>query len=230
MLRNIIDNNKFTLLVSLPANKIEYATAALESGADGVKVHLNVHHYASNNTYGSFEEERTFLEDLSREVKKYDKIFGLVPGEGNKYASTDELEKLNQLGADFLSSYVEYAPAELLLNKKFDILGALSSTTDIKPDYLNEVNTDILECSIVPQEKYRTQLTIYDLAKYSNVVKNTNKPVLIPTQKKIKPEEIVLLHDIGCKAIMLGAVVFEDRNIDTYKRVISEFRKNIDSL
>lgn len=230
MLVDIMKKNKFTLLVSLPKNNIEYAIAAMDSGADGVKVHLNVYHYASDNTYGSFEEEKKFLTELSQEVKKRGKIFGLVPGEGDKFASNKDFEELRKLGLDFISAYVEYAPADLLLDKKFNILGAISATSDIKSKNLDKTSIDIVECSIVKRENYRKPLTIYDIARYAEVVKNTNKPVLIPTQKKIKPEEVKLLYDIGCKAIMLGAVVFGNDDLENYKKTIIEFRKQIDIL
>lgn len=230
MLKDIMKKNKFALLVSLPENNIEYAIAAMDAGADGVKVHLNVFHYASNNNYGSFEEEKDFIISVAEEVKKRGKVFGLVPGEGNKFASNEDFINLKNIGVDFISSYVEYAPADLLLNKKFDILGAISSTSDIKSKHLDQVNIDIVECSIVSRENYRKNLMIYDIAKYAEVIKNTRKPVLIPTQKNIKAAEVKILYEIGCKGIMLGAVVFGKNDIENFKNVISNFRNEIDNL
>ena len=43
----LMDQRKFTLVVSLPSNDLELAKAALEGGADAVKVHCNVWHRAS---------------------------------------------------------------------------------------------------------------------------------------------------------------------------------------
>ena len=47
----------FHLLVSLPRNDIELARAALEAGADGLKVHIGLHHHASGLVTGPLDEE-----------------------------------------------------------------------------------------------------------------------------------------------------------------------------
>ena len=60
--KNLIETNKFTLVVSLPSNNLEMAKAALEGGAQAVKVHCNVWHRASGHTFGTYAENREFLQ------------------------------------------------------------------------------------------------------------------------------------------------------------------------
>lgn len=55
----LVTNRKFTLVASLPANRIDLAKAALEGGAQAIKVHMNVWHRASNNTFGSFRKTKS---------------------------------------------------------------------------------------------------------------------------------------------------------------------------
>ena len=45
------------LIVSLPRNDRDLARAAIDSGADLLKVHVNVHHRASGTAFGSLQEE-----------------------------------------------------------------------------------------------------------------------------------------------------------------------------
>ena len=56
--KEMIRQNKFSLVVSLPSNDLELAKAALEGGAQAVKVHCNVWHRASGHTFGSYAENK----------------------------------------------------------------------------------------------------------------------------------------------------------------------------
>lgn len=62
--KQMIETNKFSLVVSLPSNKLELAQAALDGGAQAVKVHCNVWHRASGHTFGTYAENREFLRQL----------------------------------------------------------------------------------------------------------------------------------------------------------------------
>ena len=54
------------LFVSLPANDIKLAETALASGADGLKVHINVGHRASGNRFGTLGYADIFKDIRSR--------------------------------------------------------------------------------------------------------------------------------------------------------------------
>lgn len=230
MLAKTMKEKKFTLLISLPKNDIELARAALEAGADGVKVHMNVDHYASGNHYGTLSEQIELFEQLSQLKKETGKIFGVVPGEGDKYASEDDFKKLQELGFDFISSFIGCTPTQLLTNKQFDLCAALGAASEVDVEDLEALDVDVLELSIVDRKNYRTPLSVEDVAKYARAAKKTTKPLLIPSQKKIRPEEVKVLYEAGCKGIMLGAVVFEENNIESYKATIQRFKEEIDKL
>ena len=63
--KELIEGNKFSLVVSLPSNNLELAKAALDGGAQAVKVHCNVWHRASGHTFGTYAENREFLQGCS---------------------------------------------------------------------------------------------------------------------------------------------------------------------
>lgn len=230
MLAKKMMDNKFTLLVSLPKNDIEYAKAAMDAGADGVKVHVHAFHYASNHKYGSLSDEGNFLRALSALAKEKEVLIGIVPGDGGEYATEEELEELSNLGFDFASTYVDFAPAHLLMSKKFDLCAALSSDTPISAADLDRVGVDIVEASVVSHDGYRNKLTVLDLCKYGQVVSQTKRPVLVPTQKDIAPSEVSALYAVGCKGIMIGVVVFKDLSLEGFKSTVSQFREAIDQL
>ena len=63
--RSIISGD-FPVIVSLARHDLDLAKAALDGGAGAIKVHLNAFHRASGTTFGSFTEERPFLEALAK--------------------------------------------------------------------------------------------------------------------------------------------------------------------
>ena len=76
--RQMIESNSFTLVVSLPANDLDLARAALDAGAQAIKVHCNVWHRASGHTFGTYAENREFLRQLITLCGEVP--VGLVPG------------------------------------------------------------------------------------------------------------------------------------------------------
>lgn len=230
MLAKIMNNNKFTLVVSLPKNDLAYAKAAAEAGADAIKVHINAFHYASNQKYGSLSEQKEFLENFISIVKSHGILGGIVPGDDGDYATSEELVKLHEMGFDFASTYVHVAPVSLISNKRLDVCAALNAHSLVNAKGLEQIGVDIVEASVVAQEQYRKPLSLQDIGLYAEIVSETSKPVLVPTQKKIKPEEIEVLYKLGCKGIMIGAVVFDQDNLESFKTTVAAFRNAINQL
>ena len=59
-LSQVLAERKMTLIMSMPVNEPEVMQAALDAGADVVKVHVNLLHRASGNSFGTLEETGTF--------------------------------------------------------------------------------------------------------------------------------------------------------------------------
>lgn len=59
-----LKRKKFSLIASLPENSYEMAKIAWEAGADAIKVHINVFHRASQNTFGPLTEIRNTFERI----------------------------------------------------------------------------------------------------------------------------------------------------------------------
>ena len=100
---DLMTDRKFVLVVSLPSNNLGLAKAALEGGADAVKVHCNVWHRASGHTFGTYAENKEFLRDLIALCG--DVPVGLVPGTSEAFITEAELRELEEMGLDFISAY-----------------------------------------------------------------------------------------------------------------------------
>jgi len=107
-LASLFQSGKFPLIVSLPINNKELAAAAIAGGADALKVHLNVHHYASGTCFGTFEEEKPFIGFL---LETYSTSIGILPGE-TEFATLSEMQELEKMGIDFMDCFYNYFPEE----------------------------------------------------------------------------------------------------------------------
>lgn len=206
-----LQNNPFTLLVSLPRNEVALAEAALRGGARGLKVHLNVHHAASGTQFGTFAQEREVLTQIAQLAKTYNASVGVVPG-GAPFASEDEFAELAKIGIDYFDAYTADAPAWALAQKHLDVmLAAHHGASMAFLQSLEQLGMQLCEASILSHDQYGQPLRVFDVAMYHEICHALKTPVIVPTQKKIKPEEIDTLRAAGVKALLIGAVVTGDQ-------------------
>ena len=227
---DLMTDRKFVLVVSLPSNNLELAKAALEGGADAVKVHCNVWHRASGHTFGTYAENKEFLRDLIALCG--DVPVGLVPGTSEAFITEAELRELEEMGLDFISAYSQNLPMFAMDSKVITNAVAIGSDyTELTLEAVRDSDIEILECSVVPGAAYGTDLYCSDMLGYAGIVKRTGKPCMVPTQKNIRPEDVKYLHRAGCKALMIGAIVLgQDPTPEKLREITAAFRTAVDAL
>lgn len=226
--QKLLQNNPFSLVVSLPANKLDLAKAALDGGADAIKVHINVLHAASGNLFGSFEQNKHFLEELVKLAG--DRPVGLVPGAADAFVTEEEIHAVADLGIDFFSCYSEHLPVFMLKQQRLTRMVALHDTFDEVLCAIRSSEVEVVEASILKTTEYRKPLTFFDVLRYRKICQSVSQPVLIPTQKAIRPDEVFALKDAGCKAIMIGANVMKDQSAEACYQATFAFRKAVNEL
>lgn len=223
---DLLKRNQMTLIVSLPANSPELADAALEAGADALKVHINVDHRASGTHFGSLAEERRGLEGIRHLARC---PVGIVVG-GSSRVPVTEVEGCREMGFDFISFYAHHFPASFLRFPGLEKMVAPDHTYSLEMiRALGAVGFDILEASVMRPEGYGEPLNVADLALYRAIREAVSLPIVIPTQRFIHPEEVSLLHEVGVEAIMIGAVV-TGREASAIAEATGRFRQAIDRL
>lgn len=225
---NELNKKEITLIVSLPENNVELAKAALLAGADVLKIHINVEHRASKTRFGSLNEELDTIRKITCLCKEQNKAIGIVAGGHDKIPMT-EIEGILKEGFDFISLYDRHMNP-LILNK--DIYKMVAIDDNYKLDYVksyDELPIDILECSIMKPETYGDELTVREILQYQSIRRTTKKPIVIPTQRNITPEQVLILQEIDINAIMIGAIVTGKTEESIYKNTLS-FREAIDSF
>jgi hypothetical protein len=193
------------LIVSLPGNSPELARAAAEGGADALKVHLHVRHEASGTCFGDLRQERAGLE----QILSLGLPTGIVPGAGDRLPTPEEMRELAAMGMDFFDLYARDVPPWLV--------GFQGMTRGVAIDEGWEgeslarhaaLGFELIEAAIVPHQGYGRPLSAADLAAYRRVRAATKLPIIVPTQRAIRPEEVPLLvGPTGVDAIMIGVIV-----------------------
>jgi hypothetical protein len=204
-LLNQLKTHDFSLLVSLPANDVRLAQSAIRGGAQGLKVHLNVEHFASGTKFGSFEEER---ENLARIVDAANGVpIGVVPG-GAPFATEKEFAALAELGIDFFDAYPGDAPPWTLTQKHLGkMLAAFEGATSETMMTLERAGMEMCEASIMNHNDYGKPLNVLDVARYRELALWLRGPVIVPSQKKVVPSDVSALKNSGVRGLLIGAIV-----------------------
>lgn len=226
-LQALLASRELSLIVSLPANDLALAKAAIEEGADGLKVHYNVGHRASGNHFGALEEYADVFQTIR---SQWQGPLGVVPAGSIEGAQAEHISRLDGLGFDFYSIYAHHLPSFMLGEIGLDRTFAIDSSYD--PHLVQAARSygmTALEASIVPGNEYGTPLSFKDVLKYRQLVELSQLPVLIPSQRKLVTEDVAVLHSTGVAAVMLGAIVLGTAE-DELRRAIHAFRNAIDKI
>jgi hypothetical protein len=211
------------LIVSLPRNDINIAAAAASAGADALKVHVNVHHRASGTRFGTLDEEGDALEailDLGLPT-------GLVPGE-DAMVTPGELPRLRRFA--FLDAYVHRLPL-FLYDAGVPVIPAVPH--DYPPDRFSALRVlpgEWLEAALVHPDEYGRDPVAADLAAYALLGSATSRRLIVPTQRRVRPEDLGRYFEIpDVWAIMIGAVV-TGRTSRSIGEATETFRRALDTV
>ena len=203
-----LTRNDWTLLVSLPRNDVDLARAALRCGAQGLKVHINVEHFASGTRFGSWDEERETLAAIVEVAKDAGASVGIVPGANGAFAAPSDFGGLSEIGVDYFDAYPFDCPAWALTQTDLDVMMAAFHGADLGEfAQLENLGMTLCEASILGHDDYGKALTAQDLARYAALVGRLKVPVIVPSQKKIEPQDIAALRKTGARGLLIGAIV-----------------------
>ena len=203
-----LTQNDWTLLVSLPRNDVELARAALRGGAQGLKVHLNVEHFASGTRFGSWDEERDVLAHIVEIAQGEGASVGVVPGANGAFASPADFRGLSQIGVDYFDAYPFDCPAWALAQTDLDVMMAAFHGSDLSEFAgMESLGMTLCEASILGHDDYGKSLTARDVARYAQLVQLLSVPVIVPSQKKIEPGDVAALRKSGARGLLIGAIV-----------------------
>jgi hypothetical protein len=204
------------------------ARAALDAGADGLKVHIGLEHFASGLSTGSLDDE----EDALREICSLGAPVGIVPGVGEGLATREEMVRLAEIGIDFFDLYATDMPAWMLRMADCPLSVMVAFSATCRPwglvEHVAETSRPaMIEASIAPHESYGEPLTAADISEYAEIAARADQPLIVPTQKAVQPDEVAVLRDAGVAALLIGAIV-TGAEADSIAEATGRFRAAID--
>ncbi len=203
-----LTRNNWTTLASLPRNDVEMARAALRGGAGGLKVHINVEHFASGTRFGPLQEERDAIAAIVDAARGVGANVGVVPGTLAGFASPEDFASLAAIGVDYFDAYPFDCPAWAL--EQTDLSVMIAAHHGMAPTALHlyeRLGMTLCEASIMAHDGYGAALSAQDLAAYCALCEATTAAVILPSQKKLTPTDLPLLRKTGARGVLLGAIV-----------------------
>lgn len=221
-IKGLLSNKEISIIASLPENRIDLAQAAIDAGADALKFHINVSHRASGN---EFKDVDFYIESFKEIRSKFTGPIGLVIGDNILKVLEVDTQFLKSIGFNYYSLYAKDISSKLLTQNDLEQTVALDDKFSVNNvRVIESFNIQAVELSIINKDDYGKPLSFEDLITYKNFRDNTKLPIIIPSQKKITPCDLLTLKDIGVNAVMLGAVTFGTTEKSIYK-TISQFKK-----
>lgn len=194
------------LIVSLPRNDLDLARAAVDAGADAVKVHINIRH-VSGHDFGTLADNRETFE----KILGLGAPVGMVPGAHDTMATPDELRQAAEMGFAFINADITASPPYLTdLAERYvpSIGGAPGELTGPWLAHLRDYPGDWLEASSVSREGHRQPLRLTDLLGLRHTAALTGRRMIVPSVRQLTPADMRHLFDIShVWAVMIGAYV-----------------------
>ena len=205
-----------TVIVSLPKNDIDMAQAAIDAGADGIKMHLNATHRASGTTYGSLDEEREILQKLC----SLDTLVGVVPGQDVAVVRRT-LTNLSEFPIDFIDGFAHHLPSGAKEISGLPTWAAPTSEYDFEEILaLGQTSIDAIEAALFPKDEYGSPFSVRHLAQYISLAEELSIPVIVPTQLELTPDDAAQLVDNGITNFLLGSIVLGSSSETIYDTTI----------
>lgn len=223
-LLQLLKAGRFGLVVALPANSVEMARAAEEAGADAIKVHLNITHRATGRRFGSLQAERPALEAILRSVQI---PVGIVPAAES--ADPAEMAQVASMPFDFVDMFAHFMPAWLLKLGRWGRMAAADAGWSLA--LLRGLSLlpglDMVELALIPPDGYGQPLNVRDLALYAAAVEAVGKPAIIPSQRRLEPDDVTALRATGAAGVMIGVLSVGESPGEIYQ-MTRAFRRAID--
>jgi hypothetical protein len=134
------------------------------------------------------------------------------------------MKQLAQMGVDFFDLYLHDMPAWMLGVEGMTRAAALGPETPLDAvPRLASLGIELVEAAVIPHEGYGQPLSVADLLAYQQVREATGLPIIVPTQRAIRPEDVSALLDTGVNALMIGVIV-TGREAATVREATARFK------
>jgi hypothetical protein len=215
--------NKFVLFGDLHLNSRDFAIACEEAGVDSVLFHLNQDVGGGVRFAGLEVEEDTIRDSLS--VLKIPA--GISIGD-TRMLLNEDWEAIARIGFSFVNMFAHQLPTFVWDDHRF------AKLVSIGPGYILEQVKALSEfdsvsgivAALSPSQVLGLPFTMLDGTTLKLITKLASKPVYVPTQRSIRPQDVKLLRELGCNGLLLSSTVYGD-SVESCKVNVARFKEEI---
>ena len=209
-----------TLIVALPQNDPALAEAAIAGGADALQLSLDA-------------KQGLDVNDVQVELKAIiDQV--IIPVgvslKEKKGSASEVINKIKGLNPAFINFGLAQAPEIAKSQRGISKILSLGYRFTIELVLgVNQYGVNAVAAAIIPASGHGKELIVSDLQNYISIVISSGLPVLVPTQRSIRPSEVAIISDAGAKGLILTPVV-TGKSAKHIKERVLEYRVAVDDL
>lgn len=218
------------LLVELPSNSAELASAVEQGGADSLLLQLFNEHPVTSAYTGGPDLEAQQIKDLLSTLKL---PVGIHLGY-QKVVTKEEWEQVVTLGFDYAAIGVSKLPPFVLRDSRLPLLPYVQPGMPFEYYRVLSGYDNILafsfETSSQIQSEGANKFCVLDLVTLSLVTKlSDSKPVIFRVSQDVAGDDVQSLVENGCRGLLLDPA-FTASNAEFFKTYTAQFREAIDAL
>lgn len=217
---HFLDTEKFLLFGDLYSNSKELAIACEESGVDAIVFHLNQDLGGGVRFAGLEIEEDSIRDSLS--VLKVPT--GIAIGD-TRILQNDDWEAIANMGFTFVNMFAHQLPIFVWDDTR------IAKVVSIGPGYILEQvkalseleSVSAIVAALTPNQGLGQPFTMLDGTTLKLITSLSCKPVFVPTQRYIRPRDLVSIKKMGCKGLIITTTAYGDTpqscrdNISNYR-------------
>lgn len=215
-----LESERMALVVSLASNSPELAQAALEGGADALRLPLNAMDPYTGSGIGSYQSERTALLRTVNAVSDIEK--GIHAG-SKRTLSTYELDLLADMGLSFFSIDAVNMPVNMFYYEKMRLMLGLRGLASEEALMANHLLVDYVEECPEGVKGVDQYLSVAELLRFTLLTRKLKVPLAVSTTVPFAPNDVKLLARAGVKILILTPRI-TGRLPETVASVTHEFR------
>jgi hypothetical protein len=212
------------LIAILPQNNTEYASTAVEAGADAIMVGIDKTDTSLPGLFGSFD----LMEDSIDSILSTTSMpVGISIGDSRPLIE-ESWERIVSKPFSFVNMYAHHMPPYVLEDDRVEKL------VSIGPGYMLEQVKSIseidgvtaLEAAIVAPQGKNHIFSALDLATLGVLASLSMKPLLMRTQKRMGVRDVRSVMRSGLRGVSVDAAALEP-GIEAYRDAIMTYRSEV---
>lgn len=219
--------SRFAIISNLYTNSAQLALASEEGGADAIELNLNLEESGTGVRYGTIDLEEHAISEVIGSVKV---PVGIRIGD-TPMIRREEWEKIVSTGIDYVKMMAHHMPSYVYNDERICKIISVGSGYVLEQVEIlaHDGRIGAIEAAIISPQVFRLPLTLLDITTYALITRRASKPVIVPTQKYIEPNDLRILKKIGIEGLVINYTITGTEPLN-YTEILHEYKKVAEEL